>query len=47
MTAEKRRKMLMYRRQATIVEVRLKSRSKEKDFLSKVQLALDEIQVVI
>lgn len=45
MTAEKRRKMQMYRKQAYIVEVRMKSRSREKDFLTKIQGALDQVRV--
>lgn len=47
MTAEKRRKMRMYRKQAYITEVKLKSRSREKDFLSKIQGALDEVRVSV
>lgn len=35
----------MYRKQAYIVEVRLKSRSREKEFLNKIQGALDEVRV--
>ena len=44
MTAEKRRKMQMYKKQAYIAEVRLKSRSREKDFFNKIQGALDEVR---
>ncbi|XP_067936740.1 serine/arginine repetitive matrix protein 1-like [Watersipora subatra] len=44
MTAEKRKKMQMYRKQAYITEIRLKSHSREKDFLSKIQVALDEVR---
>lgn len=35
----------MYKKQACIAEVRKKSRSREKEFLCKVQTALDEIGV--
>lgn len=45
MTAEKRKKMQMYRKQAYIAEVRVKSRSREKEFMDKIQGALDEIRV--
>ena len=44
MTAEKRRKMQMYKKQAYIAEVRLKSRSREKEFFNKIQGALDEVR---
>ena len=45
MTVEKRKKMQMYQKQAYIAEVRVKSRSREKEFTDKIQGALNEIRV--
>ena len=45
MTVEKRKKMQMYQKQAYIAEIRVKSRSREKEFTDKIQGALNEIRV--
>lgn len=45
MTAERREEMLMYKKQACIAEIRLKTKNREKEFLNRVQRSLEEIQV--
>lgn len=47
MTAERRQEMLMYKKQACIAEIRLKTKSRDKEFLNRVQRSLEEIQVYI
>ena len=37
--------MLMYKKQACIAEIRLKTKNREKEFLNRVQRSLEEIQV--
>lgn len=45
MTVEKQREMQVYKKQACITEVKQKTRSREKEFLNRVERSLEEIQV--
>lgn len=45
MTLEKKHKIAMYRKQAAIAEVRIKSRSREKEFQRRFQSALEQTMV--